>query len=148
MGTKVERRKITGFVVDPAALMRLSIPFFALIIISVVTVMLIHRSISQTLVEAEVNFGGNAATVAALHGLLGRATMIGTFGLGIFGVAAILMWVVFSHRIFGPVVPIRRHVEKLIEGDFSSRIALRSADELKELAADLNRLAEKLSEKK
>ena len=66
----------------------------------------------------------------------------------------ILMWafcimvgVLVTHRIFGPVVPIVRHIKNLAEGDYSSRIHLRSGDSMNEIADALNELAETLSKK-
>ena len=62
----------------------------------------------------------------------------------VYNVVTILLAVVLSHRLAGPVVAIKNHIEKLIAGEFSSRIKLRKNDELKDVEAVLNRLAEKL----
>jgi signal transduction histidine kinase len=42
----------------------------------------------------------------------------------------------------------RRHVQKLSEGDFTSRIHLRRGDEFTHLSEDLNHLAEILQQKR
>jgi len=60
------------------------------------------------------------------------------------GINCLVMWIMYSHRIFGPTVPIRRHIGALLSGDYQSRITLRKRDEFKDIAMDLNRLAEKL----
>lgn len=52
--------------------------------------------------------------------------------------------ILMSHRIFGPMVPIRRHLKALIEGDYSSRLTLRKKDEFQDVAEDLNELAKVL----
>jgi len=49
-----------------------------------------------------------------------------------------------SHRIYGPMVSLKRHVEKLIQGEYSSRVTLREEDRFQDLARDLNLLAENL----
>jgi methyl-accepting chemotaxis protein len=49
--------------------------------------------------------------------------------------------VVHSHRMVGPSVALRRHVEALKNGDFSARVALRRKDAFGDLAEDLNELA-------
>ncbi len=53
----------------------------------------------------------------------------------------------FSHRIYGPMVAIRKHLSALLSGDYDHRTQLRKNDEFKEVAEDLNRLCEKLGEK-
>jgi methyl-accepting chemotaxis protein len=52
----------------------------------------------------------------------------------------------FTHRLVGPTIAFRRHVERLIEGDFKSRIRLRNGDAFADVADVLNRLAEKMEE--
>lgn len=62
-----------------------------------------------------------------------------------FAVCGVVTGIFLSHRVYGPMVPIRAHIARLINGDYSSRVHTRSGDEFKELAADLNSLAETLS---
>ncbi len=60
----------------------------------------------------------------------------------IFGVAVLVGTLVVSHRYFGPVVALRRHISAILNGEYDHRTHLRKSDELKELAADLNQLSE------
>jgi len=62
----------------------------------------------------------------------------------IFLVAAILVTVIFTHRLVGPTYAFRRHINRLIDGDYSARTQLRDTDAFDEVAADLNRLSEAL----
>ncbi len=62
----------------------------------------------------------------------------------IFSLLVLLGTLVISHRFFGPVFALRKHIEALLKGEYSHRTHLRKSDELKELAADLNQLSEKL----
>ncbi len=50
----------------------------------------------------------------------------------------------YAHRLLGPLVPIRRRLEGMKNGDFSSRIYLREGDLYGEIADDLNELAQLL----
>lgn len=52
---------------------------------------------------------------------------------------------IITHRIYGPIHAMRKQVELLIAGDLTARVQLRQDDEFKELASDLNKLGEKLS---
>lgn len=49
-----------------------------------------------------------------------------------------------SHQIYGPLIPIQRHIRNLVDGNYSSRIQLRKGDEFQELEGSLNALAEHL----
>jgi methyl-accepting chemotaxis protein len=50
--------------------------------------------------------------------------------------------VVYAHRLVGPTVAMRRHIEALKNGDYSVRTVLRRKDAFAEVARDLNELAE------
>jgi methyl-accepting chemotaxis protein len=49
--------------------------------------------------------------------------------------------VICSHQYAGPAVALRRQIEALKNGDYSSRVRLRRRDAFVELAEDLNELA-------
>jgi nitrogen fixation/metabolism regulation signal transduction histidine kinase len=61
-----------------------------------------------------------------------------------FALVAVLIGVRLSHRIYGPLVPFTRHIDKLKEGHYSARLNLRRTDDLVELKDALNSLAETL----
>ncbi|MGB5438340.1 MAG: HAMP domain-containing protein [Gammaproteobacteria bacterium] len=84
-----------------------------------------------------------------------QETIIGQLGnfmessvMLLFGYALLVagVTIVYTHRLIGPTVTISRHIQALKNGRYSSRISLRKNDELKELAAELNELAEILEE--
>lgn len=67
------------------------------------------------------------------------------------GIALILFFlitlatsIVLTHRIYGPLISIRRHIGRLKNGGFDSRVHIRDKDDLHALADDLNQLAEAL----
>ncbi len=52
-----------------------------------------------------------------------------------------------THRVAGPVVQITRHIHEFATANFSSRIQLRSKDELHALADSCNEMADNLQER-
>ena len=52
--------------------------------------------------------------------------------------------VVYTHRVYGPLVAIKRFIGDLGEGNFAGRLQIRKKDELQDLVESLNRLAERL----
>ena len=73
------------------------------------------------------------------------ALVWGSLSLG-YVVAVLVLCIAYVHRMVGPLVPMRRHVEALKNGDSSSRIHLRDGDAFRQLAVELNDLAEILAE--
>jgi len=59
------------------------------------------------------------------------------------GLAAILLSLFVSHRIAGPLYRFKKVLESLEDGDFSSTFRIRSPDQLRILADDLNRVVTK-----
>jgi methyl-accepting chemotaxis protein len=58
----------------------------------------------------------------------------------------VILSVAYAHRMVGPMVPIRRQIEALKNGDYSARVTLRKRDAFGELAEDLNELTRMLEE--
>lgn len=140
------RRKISGIVVDQAALLRFSIPFLVSIVANLVIMKWINSQIFK-----EINFEMNSeseANVAALGRVLETATTTQMWGIAAVSLLSFLLWVIYSHRIFGPTVPILKQIENLRSGKYDSQIKLRDRDELKDIADALNKLTEALRDKK
>jgi methyl-accepting chemotaxis protein len=53
-----------------------------------------------------------------------------------------LVFVIFSHRIAGPVYRLQKSLDGILHGDLVHHIRLRRKDELGDLAGDVNRLSE------
>ncbi|MGZ3721962.1 MAG: HAMP domain-containing protein [Bdellovibrionales bacterium] len=62
---------------------------------------------------------------------------------------AFILGLIVTHKVFGPLVPIQRFLTEIKNGNYSSRIQLRTKDEprLQEIAKSLNELAEFLEKK-
>lgn len=63
------------------------------------------------------------------------------------GGACFIFAIILTHRFYGPMVPVLRHIEELRKGNYSSRIRLRQTDELQDLSEKLNALTEELEKK-
>ncbi len=59
-----------------------------------------------------------------------------------------VLGLMISHRLYGPLVAFEHHFRKVKNGDFTSRVALRKADDakLKELAEMVNQMTVRLGE--
>ena len=142
------RRYLSNYLINRGGLARLSVPFIILAALSIGIIYEMSSRVMTALEHTELQGIENLTAVNQLHTMQASVTMFGVVGAIVLILMCLLLWVVYSHRVFGPMIPLRRHVQKLKEGDYSSRVILRGKDEFKELAADLNELAELLAKKK
>jgi len=141
------RRQLKNLVVDKRALARLSVPFIVMALLSIGLVTAMSWKIMQALKSTELVGMENLPAMNALLEAQRSVTVMGTAGIFALVIVCAALWLIYSHKIFGPTVPIRRHIHKLLEGDYSSRVHLRDGDELSEIGEELNHLAELLAEK-
>lgn len=83
----------------------------------------------------------NAANMMSYLNFMGIASAIAILLTGLLSFFFIIL---LTHRFFGPLVAISRHLDELKAGNFTSRIRLREKDELKSLCQQLNDLTEVL----
>ena len=67
--------------------------------------------------------------------------------LAVYAALVTVVSAIFTHRLIGPALPIRRHICALQQGEYGHRVRLRDHDGLQDVAAELNRLAEILEQK-
>jgi len=141
------RRKFASLFISPKSLALISLPLLFLVTISIAIVFAIHLTVLRALEQVEIFGLENLPAMNTLHQAQHSVTLIGTLGIAILAVGCFVWWIIFSHRIYGPIIPIRRHIQSLVDGNYSSHISMRAGDHLKEVVDDLNRLAEVLENK-
>ena len=95
------------------------------------------------LVEKLANVYPQGRLIAVLNLLRWRML----FGFILIMPFAFVMAILFSHRIAGPVVRIKKALRSIGEGDLDFTLTLRKHDELKDVANEVNALARKLKRK-
>lgn len=115
----------------------------ALMLICLYLLISLEKTIGDILTRGQVE----TVVSDALLDHVGKAELNVTVVSLILMSLAVAIGVKLSHRIYGPIVQIRKHVQKLREGDYSSRVQLRDHDHFVELADDLNDLAADLQTK-
>jgi hypothetical protein len=88
-----------------------------------------------------------ANLVEQIHDAVSGALATGLVLSVVSAVLALLFGLLVSHRFYGPLVPLSRHLRELGEGKFASRVRLRPGDELIDLMEAQNLLAERLEER-
>ena len=139
------QRSLRNALVEPQEQLRYAAYFFAVIAgimsISVVVAFWLMASTLQTVSQLyEIPAD---QLIALAKGPTAAAFFVGALGIAS-TIGALLVGVNLSHRIFGPIVPIRHLITSLKAGDYSARGALRKNDEFQVVMTELNELAESL----
>lgn len=143
------QRKLRNYLLDPKLQLSYALYFFTFsVIAAILNQMMLVRAVQTFLLEAMVGTNVDATALAAniagpLRNLGWRLALL----FPVVGLACALFAIRLTHRFVGPQRALRRHITALKQGDFSSVCHLRSDDELKGLAADLNDLAAVLRER-
>jgi signal transduction histidine kinase len=141
----IQRRRAINILIEPA--LQLKLPLMIMIITLVFAAFQMwhtHYAFNQ-IFEAMYREAGKSQSLDDLI----RA-QVSTF-VEVSAVIAILYLVVvtafslaYVHRMIGPMVGVRRHVEALKNGDYGSRVRFRKGDAFDLIKGDLNELAELL----
>ncbi len=75
------------------------------------------------------------------EGLVTRVLMVFAFTLLVSAVGAIIISVIYSHRVAGPIYKLGLITKKIAEGDLAGTVRLRTHDVLHDLADEFNNLS-------
>lgn len=141
-----KKRRLRNYLLAPNLQIRIGIYF---VLISTLFVLcgafLLYRELSE-LFGLIVNLTGVETEINEVIQTYLADVKWQAYGLAVFFVIVNTgASIFFTHRLVGPTIAFRRHAERLIAGDFSSRIRLRGGDAFVDVADVLNELAEKLA---
>jgi signal transduction histidine kinase len=85
--------------------------------------------------------------IGAIQDSLRTATFTTVIVGALFGLISVSLGIILTHRLIGPMVPIRRLIQQLSEGQYGIQGRLRTKDDYQDVMNDLNRLSLKLSER-
>lgn len=129
---------------------KISFVFYTYILVSVALAAAIFTylrilSDQMELLRAKYELPANAFDAA--HATLVQAMALTiTAGAALFGMA-LLVSATIEMRVFGPEIPIRRFIKKMIDGHYGETAGLRKHDEFTGVMTDLNTLSTTLAEK-
>lgn len=145
---KDKRKRIKGVLIRPKQQLLLGLVFMGISTMSMIVLFLlmivsfnqtVGRLVERNQISPHVGFLLQDSVTLPM----GIASLLSLFTMIFFA-----WWYIrISHRFFGPLVPIQRHIENLKIGRYQSRVRLRQTDELGELRDSLNDLAAALEER-
>lgn len=136
------QRTLAGLFIRPQKQVRFAMLFIGGAMLSVVALLgFLVLSFNHALARYNEKFQTHADIGLTINDSF-TTTFLLIIALGvILGLLSIYLGIKISHRIYGPLVPLKRHIEKLTQGDYTSRVRLRKDDEMGELSDALNELA-------
>lgn len=141
-----DRRKLKNILLQPRLQFRYAFKFFvfsalAIGAIQVVSYFLVSRVVERVLTEA----GPQSALLAPVVDMAVRTELLrSAWMLPLVCIAALAFTSKILHRFIGPAVPIRRHIDRLADGDYGAECRTRAKDEMQDVVASLNRLSQAL----
>lgn len=148
-GTNSNRRQWRNKLMEPRVQLRYGVYCFlfaagAAVVVQFLTYWQLRREVLRILTEA----GGDAVLLRGIVDLAMRSAFLGGLwllplmaALALFGAAH------FIHRFVGPMVPLRRHIARLRNGEYGVSCRIRAKDELHDVVADLNDLSATLEQR-
>ena len=144
------QRKIKNIVVEPMKQYKYALMNFCIMIIGAFAVMsILLQTVQRLLGQAMIVAGAdpellNLAVAGQARAFMLRAALLfPILGLGCMAIALRL-----THRFLGPQISIKRHIQRMIDGDYDAKCMIRRDDELHEVANKLNELAAALRERR
>ena len=140
-------RKLVNYLLDPLQQLRLgmisvvtSLVFVTALGAFVYSKLMQFTDVVITLTQADVEIH---ALLSKYLGSVATTTLIGSL---VFIVANMALTIYFSHKMVGQIVAFRRHIGHLMNGKFDAKTKLRHGDAFTEVAEDLNKLSDRLSD--
>lgn len=134
------RRSLPTIVINSRAQLRSAIPFFVLLAAALGLFIFTYWQVIGALNQENPTTPQDIERLTTLGEVATKVMMAGLIGMLIMSALSLILWLIYSHRIFGPTVPIRRQIDLLCQGNYDSQITLRKNDEFHDIAEDLNRL--------
>lgn len=140
------KRKISNFLVDSGAQLRLALAFLALLSTSVGLIIYLFF-ITSAAFSSDIDTL-SPQLLALISETKMKVLMASTIGIALLGALCGILWGLASHRIFGPMVQIHYQLDRFLQGNYSERINLRKKDEFHSIAEKLNQLGDSLAKEK
>ncbi len=142
------RRSVKNVLVSPKQQLRYS---FVLVIGSCLTLALfvgvLIFQINQTISTLGIAYRLDPEVIEAIHKSLNSALVMAMILAALTIISSLALSIRLSHKIYGPVVSIKRYLQTLMSGDYKARLTLRQGDDLLDLRDALNQLAEALEKR-
>lgn len=139
-----ERRSLNGLFVRPRAQLSLCVAMCVGFVVLGGFMLAALQALAHTMSQLTATYQLDVDTAELISNKIYLYLRLALFLSFAFAVAGLVTALWMGHRFFGPLRPIIKHVDKLLVGDYHSRVRLRPGDDLLDVARKLNALAEQM----
>ncbi len=145
--TGKSQRRMMNFLLQPLLQMRIGILTTGASLIFVVGIgwYAYHKLVAFSDVVATLT-SADSDVKALMADYLASVGMTGAIGSAVFVVINLGLSIYMTHKMVGPTIAFRRHIRSLADYNFSAKTKLREGDAFVEVADELNRLSDRLTE--
>lgn len=142
------RRFTRNIIVNPARQMRFAMALVTGCCVSVILFLtVIVFQVKQTVANMATVYRLDPEVHNSIQQVLTSAVYMSLFLTVAVTALAMIVGLKMSHRIYGPLVSIKRFIGELAEGKYSGRLSLRKNDDMSDIKDALNLLAEALEKR-
>jgi hypothetical protein len=142
------QRSMRNILLRPEFQLKYSFYFVGMTLITMGGVFLLFLlSLEDMIATLAVVYRIEPEVIGAIQDSLRTATFTTIVVGALFGLISVSLGIILTHRLIGPMVPIRRLIQQLSEGQYGIQGRLRNKDDYQDVMNDLNRLSLKLSER-
>jgi len=140
------RRKLRNILLAPRLQFRYAFKFFVFSAITTGALQMVSYFVVVGVVQRVLTAAGpQSETLAPVIDLAVRTELLrSTWMLLFVGLGALAFTTKILHRFVGPTVPIKRHLDRLAEGEYGAECRTRANDELQDIVASVNALSDRL----
>jgi nitrogen fixation/metabolism regulation signal transduction histidine kinase len=142
------QRSMRNILLRPAFQLKYAFYFVGMTLVTMGAVFLLFLlSLEDMISTLAVVYRIEPEVIGAIQQSLRTATYTTIAVAVLFGAISVSLGIILTHRLVGPMVPIRRLIRQLTEGEYGVQGRLRTKDDYQEVMNDLNALSKKLIER-
>lgn len=141
-------RSMKNILLRPEFQLKYSFYFVGMTLVTMGAVFLLFLlSLEDMIATLAVVYRIEPEVIGAIQQSLRTATFTTIAVAALFGIISVSLGIILTHRLVGPMVPIRRLIRQLNNGEYGVQGRLRTKDDYQEVMAELNQLSNTLLER-
>lgn len=142
------QRSMKNILLRPEFQLKYSFYFVGMTLVTMGAVFLLFLlSLEDMIATLAVVYRIEPEVIGAIQQSLKTATFTTIVVGALFGLISVSLGIILTHRLIGPMVPIRRLIQQLTEGQYGVQGRLRTKDDYQDVMSDLNKLSNSLSKR-
>lgn len=145
---KPYQRSMKNILLRPEFQLKYSFYFVGMTLLTMGAVFLLFLlSLEDMIATLAVVYRIEPEVIGAIQQSLTTATYTTIAVAVLFGIISVSLGIILTHRLVGPMVPIRRLIRQLIDGEYGVQGRLRTKDDYQEVMSELNELSKALADR-